>query len=287
MTTKSAYRSEKARATALASYDTILANWPVPYETQIIPTSFGETHIIISGHRKFKPLVLLHGAGGNSAMWIYNIAPFSQHFRVYAIDIIGEAGKSAGTRPLLTSDGHSRWLKEVFDALGLHKAALCGASLGGTIAHRFAALFPQHVSSLALLAPPSLLKMKTSFLFRAILVSLLPTPLVIKNFLTYISSRATKLPASAVHAFIAQIQAYKPYINTIPIISNHELTQLPARTVVFLGSDEVMYNINKVAIRIHCAAPSIKGVIVPDAKHTISVDQPDFMNDMLIKFLKE
>jgi len=55
------------------------------------------------------------------------------------------------------------------------QAALCGASLGGMFAQQFAVLYPQSVSSLALLAPPSLFKMRPAFLFRAILASVLPT----------------------------------------------------------------------------------------------------------------
>jgi pimeloyl-ACP methyl ester carboxylesterase len=58
--------------------------------------------------------VLLHGGGGNSTMFIDNVATLSKHFRIYAIDIIGEAGKSVGARPTKITE-YSIWLKEVFD----------------------------------------------------------------------------------------------------------------------------------------------------------------------------
>ncbi|MBA2655424.1 MAG: alpha/beta hydrolase [Tatlockia sp.] len=110
-------------------------------------------------------------------MFISNVASLSKHFRIYAIDIIGEAGKSAGTRPKITE--YSIWLKEVFDALGISKAALCGASIGGTIAHQFALTFPQYIDSLIMIAPPSLLKMRISFILRFLLANALPTTLFV------------------------------------------------------------------------------------------------------------
>src|ERR1700733_10414074 len=132
MTTQTAYKSDKAREKALASYEEILTHWPVPYENRIVETNFGKTYMIVCGSHEAKPLVLLHGGGGNSTMWNFNVATLSKHFRIYAIDIIGEAGKSAGTRPTMTTE-YSQWLKEVFDALGISKADICGASLGGTL----------------------------------------------------------------------------------------------------------------------------------------------------------
>jgi hypothetical protein len=58
-TTTSAYKSEKARAKALASYDNLLTHWPVPYESLWVKTSFGETYIMVSGSDEAKPFVLL------------------------------------------------------------------------------------------------------------------------------------------------------------------------------------------------------------------------------------
>jgi pimeloyl-ACP methyl ester carboxylesterase len=154
----------------------------------------------VSGSPQAKPLILLHSGGGNSTMWLYNVAALSTAFCVDAIDIIGEAGKSAGTRPLYKSDDHARWLNEVLHGLGIEKAAVCGASLGGMIAHMFASQYPQSVTELVLLAPPSLTKMRPMFLLRAILANFFPTAYFAKKFLGYISSSAKNLPQSAVEA---------------------------------------------------------------------------------------
>lgn len=284
MTTQTAYKSDKAREKALTSYEEILAHWPVPYENRIVETNFGKTYMIVCGSHEAKPLVLLHGGGGNSTMWNYNVAALSKHFRIYAIDIIGEAGKSASTRPTMMTE-YSQWLKEVFDALSISKAEICGASLGGTLAHQFAVTFPQYVNSLILFAPPSLLKMRISFLFRFILANMLPTTLFARNFLHYMSSRGSEFPEQAIQAFIIQLQAYKLNTNKIPIISDHDLAHLPSRTLLLLGEDEVLYDSEEVASRIRSVAPFITIAIISGAKHLISVDQPDLVNEKIIQFL--
>ena len=65
---KSAYKNKHLKDIALASYSTILSEWPVPYEEKRIDTSFGETTVLESGLKDGIPLIMLHGGGGNSTM---------------------------------------------------------------------------------------------------------------------------------------------------------------------------------------------------------------------------
>lgn len=286
MKTLTAFKSNKAREKALATYEDILTQWPIPYESRVVETSFGDTYIITSGSKETKPLVLLHGGGGNSTMFIDNVATLSNHFQIYAIDIIGEAGKSAGTRPTKITE-YAIWLKEIFEAVGINKAVLCGASLGGTIAEQFALTFPQYVDSLILIAPPSLLQMRIGFISRGLLANLLPTTLFARHFLSYISSRDSKFPEQSIQAFCNQVKAYKLNTIKIPIISNDDLARLPPRTLLILGEDEVLYDIDKVASRVSSIAPFITIAIIPQAKHMVFLDQPDLVNEKIIQFSSE
>ena len=65
----SIYRSPAGEKIVMDLYDSALAHWPVPYETRMISTRHGETFVIASGEKTHPPLVLLHGAAGNSATW--------------------------------------------------------------------------------------------------------------------------------------------------------------------------------------------------------------------------
>ena len=64
------------------SYLEILKRWPVPNEQMRVPTRQGETFVIARGEKKAMPLLLFHGSGGNSAMWMGDTAtsPAARYF---------------------------------------------------------------------------------------------------------------------------------------------------------------------------------------------------------------
>jgi len=279
MKNSTAYKSQKARDKTLVSYDEFLQYWPVPYQSQYIFTSFGETHVLISGSTTSKPLVLLHGAAGNSCMWFYNIAALSKQFRVIAVDIIGEPGKSAGTRPLYKSEDYSHWLKEVLENFDIKNAALCGLSLGAMLAYRYALCYPESVSSLALLAPP-LANQSFAVMYRAVLANLFPKMFAMK-FLNYISASAVQWPEWGVKAFIVPYHAYKFNFDKVPLMHEYDLSKLPEKTLILLGKQEVLCNPAEVVLNMN----SINVDIIPGAKHTINADQPAIVNARLLDFL--
>jgi len=73
--------------------------------------------------------VLRQGSGANAAMWMRDIASWAEGHRVYAVDVIGEPGFSAPSRPALASDAYALWLDDVLHALGLGRASCVGVSL--------------------------------------------------------------------------------------------------------------------------------------------------------------
>ena len=124
----SLYKSAGGYAAVMAFYDANLKRWPVPYECFTLPTRYGETHLIASGPADAPPLVLMRGAGGNATIWTPSIGYLSRYFRTYALDVIGETGKSAPARPSYKSPAYGEWLLDVFDALRIERANVAGTS---------------------------------------------------------------------------------------------------------------------------------------------------------------
>ena len=116
---------------------------------------------------------MLQGSGANAAMWLPDIETFAQRLRVHAVDVIGEPGGSAPSRPRLGSVAYAEWLDDVLDGLNLDSAALVGVSLGGALALDYAARRPQRVDRLVLLAPSGIGRQRNGFLVKAILLQLL------------------------------------------------------------------------------------------------------------------
>lgn len=99
MNTTSLYKTSTGEKIVMTFYDSILKRWPVPHETVNVATLYGNTFIIASGLPSSPPLVLLHGAGTNSSIWVKDVVAYSRFYRTYAVDLIGEAGHSASTVP--------------------------------------------------------------------------------------------------------------------------------------------------------------------------------------------
>jgi pimeloyl-ACP methyl ester carboxylesterase len=103
------YKSDEGARAVRERYLEILKHWPVPNEQLRVPTRHGETFVIACGEKTEPPLLLLHGSAGNSAMWMGDIRASAEHYRVYSIDVFGEAGLSAPTRPPLASEEWRGW----------------------------------------------------------------------------------------------------------------------------------------------------------------------------------
>lgn len=147
------YRSEAAGLRLRERYRQDLAKVPVPAEQLHVPTREGETFVLVCGPEQAPPLVLLHGSGANSTTWFADLPAWSRHFRVYSVDLVGEPGLSAPSRPDLNTEASALWLDDVFEALGLERAALVGLSLGGWTALDYAIRRPDRVTRISLLCP--------------------------------------------------------------------------------------------------------------------------------------
>src|SRR5215210_2501276 len=97
-------------------------------------------------------VILLHGLGGSSQAWQFNIAPLAEKFHVFVPDQIG-FGKS--DKPLV--DYRIRTYVDFLDQfckqLKIERASLVGGSMGGWVAVLFTASFPDRVDKLVLADP--------------------------------------------------------------------------------------------------------------------------------------
>lgn len=285
MAAPSQYKSEKARDKVFASYDLALSHWPVAYETRFVETTFGPTHVIASGPADGSPIVLIHGAGSNATSWAWNVGALADRYRVYALDTIGDFGKSAGTRPAYGSGDHARWLGEVFDRLGLGSARVAGMSLGGWIAFHFALAHPNRVEGLVLVAPACLQRMSSGFMFRALLATICPRAAIVRGFFRYLASRQyAGLPDYVMDGLTTSWQAGRPNNVQIPVIKDAELSALHIPTLVLLGSEDPIYDATKAASRVRSVAPHMQVEIVPDAGHLLIIERPEVINRALVQF---
>jgi pimeloyl-ACP methyl ester carboxylesterase len=105
------------------------------------------------------PVVLLHGQGGWAGMWLPVIAELVRTHRVVAPDLPGLGASEVPDGP---PDGARvlAWLGELIQRTCSEPPALVGASLGGSIAARFAIAHPDRLSRLVLVGAGSLARFR-------------------------------------------------------------------------------------------------------------------------------
>jgi pimeloyl-ACP methyl ester carboxylesterase len=152
----SIYKNPEIEKNLMTIYENRMAQWPVPYESRYINTNYGKVFVIISGAEDAPPIFLLHASAMGSWSWLYNIEGLNKYYRTYAIDTIGDAGKSVlDDIEKYPNDGQSlaELYKEIMDTLGVQKACFIGASQGGFISTNIALYAPERVEKLILCGP--------------------------------------------------------------------------------------------------------------------------------------
>jgi len=95
------------------------------------------------------PLVLIMGWGGDHTAWALQAPAFAAAHRVIALDNRG-AGQSDAPEAPYTIAGMAGDVVGLMDALGIRRAHICGASMGGMIAQELALRHRDRVRTLGL-----------------------------------------------------------------------------------------------------------------------------------------
>ncbi|HEY1800863.1 MAG TPA: alpha/beta hydrolase [Terriglobales bacterium] len=99
------------------------------------------------------PLVLLHGLVAYSFSWRFVISPLAEHFRVYALDMLGCGFSDCPAELTCGIRADAERLLQILDALQISSCDLVATSYGGAVAMVAASLAPQRIARLALVAP--------------------------------------------------------------------------------------------------------------------------------------
>jgi pimeloyl-ACP methyl ester carboxylesterase len=289
------FKSPEAKEQFLKVYDQRGKNWPVPSTNRLIKIEYGPTFVRISGPETAPPLVLLHGAGGNSLMWIPNVKELSEKFRTYAVDMIDGGGRSVYTRPIQTADHLTEWLDQLFAALHLEDHInLAGLSYGGWVTCQYALRFPQRLSGIVMLAPAgAVLPFSKEWIQRAIRM-IQPEKENIREFFFWLMEDTAKkddlsrqmLDGFVEDAYLA-LQSFKskPPVNPV-VLTDEQWQSMKVPALFLVGRNEKIYSPVEAVERLNRVAPQIKTQIVPDAGHDLTIVQAKMVNQIILGFFR-
>ncbi len=288
------YRSEAARDSCYQYFDSVAAKrWPIASEERTVPTTYGRTFVRISGSATAPPLVLLHGAGATSLMWAPNIEALSTQCRTFAVDQIGEFGKSVCVKPVRSFSDLVAWLNELFDGLALAGGVnLAGISYGGALAAQYALHFPERLNKVMLLAPAAtVLGTSTEFWVRLMVAAIARRRGLPSFFRWVFADMARKNPQwidsviEGLHISMRSVQRHRPPMPRM--LTDAEWGSLRSPALFLVGEHEVIYSVEKAVARLKRVAPKIEVEIVPGCGHDLTFVQAEMVNQRILRFLRE
>lgn len=274
------YRSGEAKKQVLDFYENILARWPKPSFQFTVETTFGETFIIESGKKDAPAILLLHGSGSNSAMWAADARVLSETLHVFAIDIIGECGKSAESRPPFKDGNYSDWISEIIAKLELNQASILACSLGGWIAIDFTIHHPEKADKLILLATAGITQVKLKTIFWIILTSMTgKRGFYTLNKMVYGNLEIDK---SALEFASLVKKNYKSRTDVLPVFTNESLRHISVPVLFIGGENDCFYDSQKTAARLEENLDNIECCLLKDSGHVVTNQAKNilqFLND--------
>lgn len=238
-------------------------------------------------------VILLHGLGGSTQAWQFNIGPLAEKFHVVVLDQIG-FGKS--DKPLVNYRirTYVDFLDQFCKQLKIERATLVGNSMGGWIAAMYTAAFPDRVEKLVLVdaagyAPPKDLDMRTLF-------ALNPTTREGMKILTskVFYNKLFQTDAAVEAAMAARFAAGDGYtINSITesIIRGEDFLDdivktIKRPTLLIWGRQDGLVPL-AAAEHFNKDIPGSKLIVIDQCGHVPNFEKPAEFNAAVLKFLTE
>ncbi len=133
--------------------DTTWADAPRP--GKVVTLDGVSLHYVEAGNRNNPAIVMIHGFGGHTFSYRYQLKDLSRDFYAVAIDLKGFGFSDRQPEGDYSLTEQARLVLGAMDALKIDRATLIGHSMGGEVVMRIAASAPQRVERVVLAASVS------------------------------------------------------------------------------------------------------------------------------------
>ncbi|WP_394361724.1 alpha/beta fold hydrolase [Amycolatopsis sp. SB7-3] len=284
------FASSAARAEYEVVYDRGLAALPAPTGVHDIQTAFGVARVYRFGEPGGTPIVLLPGRAGTAVMWEPNLAALLGHGEVYAVDLIGEPGRSEQTVPIRDGADQAAWLTTVLAEFDLPSVHLIGYSFGGWLAANLAVRAPERLRSLTVIDPVLTFGGLTpGLVVRATLTAI---PVVNRwarpSFLNWISGGAEVDATDPVARVIDEgMRTYRIALPSPKLFTDEQLRSLRMPVLALIAGRSVIHDPDRAAARARELLPRGQVELWPSATHAIAGESAAEVNARVLKFLAD
>ncbi len=257
--------------------------------------------VLERGEADSPPVLLVHGWGCSVFVFRRNMPALANAgYRAIAVDLKGHglSDKPVASREY-TIESMVEHLREILDELGLHRPALAGHSLGGSLIYHFASRYPQRARCLGMVSPVGLTGVPLMWLYRFLTPRLLGPifrqirpRLIVKLALRRVYGKRGHFTQRDVEEFLAPSQFPEFSFAMRELLHNYDWTaakhrplgvvDLPA--VGVWGSLDHLMPHDGMGIYLPLV-PRIVLSVIPDAGHLITEETPDEVNSALLEML--
>ena len=269
----------------LAAYDALADLWSSAPEDLDVDTSFGSTHVL-RWPGTGTPVVLLHGWGVTSLVW-HNLVPELGGRALYAVDAIGDAGRTVQTAPINDAGDFATWLEEVLEQLHLDEVHLVGQSFGGFLALNQALRSPRRLASIVLIEPAGLAKLSRRFYAWGIAcgLALFAPERLRRRCAVWLRHGGLSEPALARLALLG-MQKHRARLPLPPVpLSDGELRSITTPTLLLMGEKSQIYRTEFVLARTRALMPDLQACVVRGAGHSLGYDKAEAVGARINHFL--
>jgi pimeloyl-ACP methyl ester carboxylesterase len=247
----------------------------------------------VNGPDTAQPVVLLNALFATATSWGPTVAGLAQHYRTYAVDVMGEANKSRPSRPIASMDDYAQWFTEVLDGLGLKDVVLIGNSFGGFGGAYCAMQLGQRIRNLVLIGPAATFHSMTPFYLHTFLPKALYLLLpwlpgrewVMRRGVNWLLAGLPTDPAWV--SLFTQIMVHGSMTTRVfpRVYKPEELAQITAPALLIVGDHERIYSPEAVSSAARRLMPSVQVAVIPDAHHITALAQPERVNQVVTGFI--
>lgn len=288
MMADSVFKTAEAKDEMMAIYDAKLAQWPVPYETQMVETEYGDVYVVTAGPSDAPPIMLCHASGMSSWSWGENVAALTQQYRVYAIDTIGEANRSVLDDSMTYPQSGKEYADlyaEIADGLGIEWSVVAGASMGGFIATNYALHYPERVEKLALLGPMGWTPDSTRITLRIMFAALFPADMVQDNTIAWALGDDPHVLDESETWFRHVMTDAVTRTGAPRTFKTSELQDLQMPVLLVIGTRDGLTGDPDKVIQLAENAPDIQ-IEVLDSGHLMGIERADEVNELMMAFFE-
>lgn len=243
-----------------------------------------------------KWVTFVHGAGGSSTIWYKQLREFKKHFNVLLLDLRGHGNSkpnlSDAFKERYTFDKITDDILEVINCEKIDKSHFVGISLGTILIRNLAENHSHRVESMIMGGAIMKLNLRSQILMKlgVVLKSVVPYLWLYKFFAFVIMPNKNHKESRLLFVREAKKLYQKEFIRWFrltseinPLLRFFRTVDVAIPTLYVMGEEDYLFlpTVQQL-VQDH---KSSRLVVVENCGHVVNVEQPQFFNDTVIKYL--